>query len=467
MVITGDILSPSILGFAALMALACLAALYYRLGIGRAWRLRRVIRSGDGERIESARDAVTPPTVPTLMRWYWRTRDWAQKQAIVTLLQDQAHPHLRDLMLDFLRVPVTAGDKETELAQAVALGFIDEKYDRFMTYYHDRELLARDVSTVLRLHGLQAEPPPAPQPVPQVRPAINIPDTLPPNDRLLRGILADDLSTVRWALRDGAAINVVITGKNYNGCSALLLAMLLARFEIARFLIQEGADIHFTRANLQGRFIPQRGQTALWWAATHCHLPLAEELLRRGANVNTPDHHGGTPLTQAASCGHLEMVRYLVSQGADIHARISDGRKALNLAVTHGRLEVAAYLIEAGNSPDERCGNGFTPLMVAALENHYDLADFLIKQGADVNATHLGVGNYIAMRDWTPLCFAVSAGLVRLTRLLLNAGADVHYRVPAGQMWDGTPLPERGMADLISNRRGKESILKMLQERGL
>ena len=69
---------------------------------------------------------------------YWQAIDWSKKRVEVELLQDKNHPDLPKLMLDFLRVPLEAGDEPTELAQAIALGFIGEDYDRFADYYGDR-----------------------------------------------------------------------------------------------------------------------------------------------------------------------------------------------------------------------------------------------------------------------------------------------------------------------------------------
>ena len=113
--------------------------------------------------IEEARDFVQPEDIESLIALYWQLEDWQQKRALIDIMQDQFHPDMARMMLDFLRVPLTPGDEMTELAQAVALGFMDEKYDQFMTYYNDRERLARDVKEVLRKNGLKAEKPPKPE----------------------------------------------------------------------------------------------------------------------------------------------------------------------------------------------------------------------------------------------------------------------------------------------------------------
>jgi ankyrin repeat protein len=466
-------MTPELINATLIFGTLLLAMLLVYLLNRKRWRLWRVIQSGDPQQVEYARNQVTPQLVPYLMKKYWHELDWERKRSIVELLQDQGHPDISKLMLDFLRVPLEAGDEQTELAQAIALSFIDERYDRFMEYYNNRDLLAQDVRAVLGKHGLSPEMP-LRRPAPISQPVAAPPQDVHPNQRLINGIAANNIVEVQQALSQKANINVHITKGTYKGCSALIYATLMGCFEIAQFLIEQRADIHFTRPDLQGNFHPGRGQSALWWAANHGYLPLAAELIQRGANVNTPDHHGGTPLTTAASAGRVEMVRYLVEHGADIHARlstqfpggVSDGRKAIHLAVTNGHVEVVKYLLDQGCDPNEPGGSGYTPLIVAAENNFYDLADLLIARGADVNAPHAGTGGYIGLRGMTPLAFSISAGFVRMSKLLIRSGADVHYRVPAGKRWDGKPIPERSMIDFAKGKRA-ESVKKLLISHGV
>ncbi len=119
--------------------------------------------------------------------------------------------------------------------------------------------------------------------------------------------------------------------------------------------------------------------------------------------------------------------------------------------------------LKAGNDPNEAGGSGHTPLMVAAENNFYALVELLIQRGANVNAVHTGPGIYVAMKGWTPLVFSVNAGLVRMTKLLIVAGADPRHRVPDGKRWDGESLPGRGLLDFAGGKRA-ESIKKAAQE---
>ncbi len=441
---------------------------FHRQRTGKSQRVARflpVIEANAPETTETARDWVQAQDVAPLIALYWQLESWPQKRAVVEILQDQYHADMPNVMLDFMRAPVAAGDEPTELAQAIALGFVAEKYDRFMTYYHDREMLARDVQAVLREHGLQAEPLPRPEKQIAKQAAPKADPARPPHQRLIDAATRGDMTAVHQALASGADVNAAIDGGDYDGCSALIMALMNRRFDVAAYLIDQGAGVNHKRP---ATHTPDRarGQTPLWWAAAHGHVALAQTLISHGADVNTPDHHGGTPLTQAASSGHLDMVYYLVECGADIHAQIYDGRKAFNLAITNGRKRVAEYLLGIGNDPDEAGSSGYSPLMIAAENNFYDLAQSLIRRGADVNALHPGPGIYVALRGWTPLVFAVQAGYVRMTRLLIQSGADVHHRVPAGQNAHGEPRPARGLLDFAQGKRA-QSIVKLLREAGV
>ncbi len=420
------------------------------------------IANDDPELLESARDWVHPEDIAPLLALYWQLKQWNHKRAVIEILQDQSAPGMREVMLDFLRVPLIPGDERTELAQAVALGFIHETYDRFQTYYNDRQLLARDVATVLSQHGLHPEPLP-PQPKRDVKPLVSTPG-LTPDQRLLSAAQIGNLPSLRQALHEGADVNAVLAEGNTKGCSALMLALLDGRFDAAQLLIDEGADIHYTRPLPHTRD-RSRGQTALWWAATKGHLPLTQRLVELGADVNLSDHFGGTPAIQAASHGHLPTLQYLASQGADLRARISDGRTGFHLAVRDGYTTVVEFLLSQGVADPNDRGSGYSPLMVAAENNDVSMAALLLTHGAKVDARHTGSGIYTALKGWTPLVFAVNRGSASMVRLLLQAGANPNQRMPATKGPRGEPLPGRRVIDFAKGKRG-ESIARILQEAG-
>jgi ankyrin repeat protein len=92
--------------------------------------------------------------------------------------------------------------------------------------------------------------------------------------------------------------------------------------------------------------------SALWEAAGHGRLEVAQLLLDAGADPSRADGDGATPLMVAASYGHLEVLRLLLGRGAVVDAV----------------------------SP----GNGFTAFHNACFENQAECAEDLVRAGCDV-----------------------------------------------------------------------------------
>ena len=75
---------------------------------------------------------------------------------------------------------------------------------------------------------------------------------------------------------------------------------------------------------------------------------IAEELLRRGADVNTRQAGDFTPLHEAASQGSVDLCQLLLDHGADINARSTEGKTPLEMAREKEQGAVAE-LLEARN----------------------------------------------------------------------------------------------------------------------
>ena len=177
------------------------------------------------------------------------------------------------------------------------------------------------------------------------------------------------------------------------------------------------------------------GTTALHWAVHRDDDTLVTLLLAAGANVAAANRYGVQPLTLASSNGNAGVVATLLAAGADPDTAMPGGETALMTAARAGPPAVVRLLLEHGADPDARDDlSGQTALMWAAARNNAAAIDSLIAHGADVHA-RTPRQDPVASRSFfssppatgfTALLFAVRAGQLEATRVLLDAGADVN-----------------------------------------
>ena len=88
------------------------------------------------------------------------------------------------------------------------------------------------------------------------------------------------------------------------------------------------------------------GITGLSWAAIANRVEMARLLIQRGADVNHVDKKGMTPLLYAASIdfGDSAMVDLLLKSGAQAGARTKEGLTALDLARKYQHTHLMASL---------------------------------------------------------------------------------------------------------------------------
>ncbi|MCW3059122.1 MAG: hypothetical protein JWQ02_943 [Capsulimonas sp.] len=205
---------------------------------------------------------------------------------------------------------------------------------------------------------------------------------------------ARDAVTAQWlaeALADGADID-----RRYEGFTLLMWASLDGNADMARTLLERGANVHLTVGEPgpeddcdsgDGRDL-MTGATALLLAAQYALEGGTREdgarvvclLLEHGANPALRNSSQETALSFAASWGSADAVRSLLAHGVDVSGDL-----------------------------------GAWPLRRAVAAQSYEAVDVLLGAGVDVNATDDG---------WTSLMTAASVGDVTLIETLLSAGAD-------------------------------------------
>jgi ankyrin repeat protein len=143
-----------------------------------------------------------------------------------------------------------------------------------------------------------------------------------------------DLERVRSLLADDASL---LDSRTADGYPALGLSIFFRQPAVARFLIEQGADVNAAADNAQ-RVAP------LHAAAAVQDRESMELLLARGADANAKQQLDYTPLHGAAARGDLEMAKLLLTHGAIRDARGSDDLTPTDIARKYGHPELAKWL---------------------------------------------------------------------------------------------------------------------------
>ncbi len=174
-----------------------------------------------------------------------------------------------------------------------------------------------------------------------------------------------------------------------------------------------------------------------------------------------------SPLRKAIIDDDLATVRNLVNEDVDVNQLDKEGWSPLALATSHRRIPIMKMLIEAGAYLDQGTSFGTAAIFHAASgpDQSTEALQLLIEAGADITEPLDNDGR-------SPLQQAIIENLTAKVRLLLEAGADVHYEDHDGCnslfyacMADGEPdeeivrmLLDKGADPLWANQNGTTPI---------
>uniref|UniRef100_A0A1I7XJ33 ANK_REP_REGION domain-containing protein n=1 Tax=Heterorhabditis bacteriophora TaxID=37862 RepID=A0A1I7XJ33_HETBA len=165
-------------------------------------------------------------------------------------------------------------------------------------------------------------------------------------------------------------VNADPNAKSRAGFTPLHLAAQEGHREISAMFIENGSDVSVgAKAN--------NGLTAMHLCAQEDRVPVAIELVKHNAEVNSQTNAGYTPLHVACHFGQLNMVRFLVEHGAHVSEKTHASYTPLHQAAQQGHNNCVRYLLEHGASPNAQTANGQTPLSIAQRLGYVSVVETL------------------------------------------------------------------------------------------
>ena len=144
------------------------------------------------------------------------------------------------------------------------------------------------------------------------------------------------------------------------GATALHYAVLRGHWQIAKYLLQQGAN-----ANQCVNGYP--GLTPLCLACQKGFETVVEVLLDAGADMDRESRDGSFPLFSAVRGGSLPVVKILIKRGADLNKR-NNGQTARDAALRSGRGDIVGYIDFSPKVPRRVDGKEFVEAVCAQRE---------------------------------------------------------------------------------------------------
>lgn len=266
------------------------------------------------------------------------------------------------------------------------------------------------------------------------------------------------LELLELMLKKGANPDAPI---NNSGGSLLLHAAGYNKLEVAKLLLENGADVdglmYITPLNVALRFgyskmaklliendaavdtADDEGYTSLYYALEHNFYDCAKELLKKGADPN--DLGNGLSaweyIFQEDYSTDKELFEISIPYGLDLNLDLKDGHTPLTKSLSIGAFDITLELIEGGADPNKLDSDGNRPLELALNQFNKQPAIKLIQKGAthdffieydgyaeDDFLAYLYDENFYKPKELTPLLLAIDQNEELLFLTLLAFGAD-------------------------------------------
>ena len=283
------------------------------------------------------------------------------------------------------------------------------------------------------------------------------------------------------AIRRGASCEVVrmllsagadIDAQNGTGETVLMVAAKRERAELAKILINAGADVNINR-----REYGYGGTALLCLAMQDFHqsaraeghnlrLQIARWLITAGAELEAKDAPGATALHHVAEAGTSELLSLLIQAGANVENEMTRGSRPLEDAAWMGKVKNVRLLIEAGAEVKIRKGYSGSNVLHSVAERFADGAGSRVLRYKEIARLLIAAGAELNLQDSrgnTPLMrllesygeFKRNEGMSGFLAMLIEAGADLSLRNKKGE----TALD-------IAEAAGRGELAALLREAG-
>jgi ankyrin repeat protein len=186
-----------------------------------------------------------------------------------------------------------------------------------------------------------------------------------------------------------------LLGARQNGITPILFAVYNGHAELAQLFLDRCAALTFGEACALGRVelatqmldanpalldsYSDDGFPAVGLAVFFRQPELARMLIERGANVNAAARNAFRValVHAAAAVRDAAIMQLLIDHGADVNARQQMGYTALHTAAQHGDDIMLDLLLTAGADPRTAGDDGKTPADLAAAQGHTAIVERL------------------------------------------------------------------------------------------
>lgn len=216
---------------------------------------------------------------------------------------------------------------------------------------------------------------------------------------LLYAVEKDKPRLVEALLAKGVDVNETGTApmggygiwSSYNGVTALSLACREGRTEIAKKLLQAGADETLRNAAGQPPIFYLVQYPFNFLRQNHYNSPLFDkkcEMIAMFKDLDVTDAQGRTVLIDSLCDRNTvytnsPITLALIAAGADVNATGNDGRRALHFAAEYRQTETVKALVAAGAEVNAQDKTGNSALHFCCAGGDEKTARFLLRKGAD------------------------------------------------------------------------------------